>query len=157
MRVKAGHNQVNITSLPSAMDHDSIRVEGHGSATIHEVTISDMAWKPSGAVNSDIVENLSDEKDRTEKALERAKKEKSAYEAYMSTLDAKLVDVETVDKVVEHYNLRGEALDMKILSLEKKIKELVDRIKDEQAKLSVVDRGLSGKATITLFAESDDE
>ncbi|KAG6907484.1 hypothetical protein DXG01_008774 [Tephrocybe rancida] len=156
--VKTGQNQVNINGLPNVLDRDSIRVEGRGSATIHDVTLSDIP-KPPVPSTSDVLDGLLNDKELADKALERAKKGKSSLEAYLATLDVKHTSVGTVDEVLEHYDSRGEKLDKKILSLGREIKVLSQTIKEERARLSGTPRNekLGIRASIGVFAALEGE
>lgn len=156
--VKTGQNQVNINGLPSVLDRDSIRVEGRGAATIHDVTLSDMPQPPAPST-SERLEELSFEKELTEKALARARKGMTSLEAYLSTLDVQHTDVTTLDLVIEHYDTSGGKLDRKILDLEKKIKRLEEEIKDERKRLTGAPRNvkLGVRAAIGVFAASEGE
>ncbi|KAG6807698.1 hypothetical protein H0H92_006658 [Tricholoma furcatifolium] len=156
--VKTGENQVIITGLPNTLDSDSIRVDGRGSATIHDVTVSENS-KPATPSTSDLLEKLSDESNLVYKTLDRAKAAKKSLEAYLDTLHVQHADVATVDTVLEHYESRGEALDKKILALQNKLTELLKQIDNERAKLSDASQSskLGAGVTISLFAASEGE
>ncbi|KAJ6455473.1 hypothetical protein C8R45DRAFT_1036433 [Mycena sanguinolenta] len=48
--VKTGQNQVNISGLPNVLEPQSLRVEGRGAATIHDVTVSTAKGEGGGVV-----------------------------------------------------------------------------------------------------------
>ncbi|KAF8073367.1 hypothetical protein FPV67DRAFT_741034 [Lyophyllum atratum] len=156
--VKIGQNQVNIDGLPNVLDRDSIRVEGRGAATIHDVTLSDMPQPPVPST-SERLEELTSEKELAKKALVRAMKGMTSLEAYLSTLNVQHTDVATLDKVIEHYDASGSRLDKKILDLEKKITTLRDEIKEEQDRIAGAPRNqkLGVRAAIGVFAASEGE
>ncbi|GLB45277.1 putative mucoidy inhibitor A [Lyophyllum shimeji] len=160
--VKTGQNQVNINGLPNVLDRDSIRVEGRGAATIHDVTLSDMPQPPTPSSSAHLDELIL-EKELAEKALARARKGLASLEAYLSTLNVQHTDVATLDKVIEHYDTSGGALDKKILDLEKRIKKLEGEIKDEQEKIDIAGAGaprnqkLGVRAAIGIFAAAEGE
>ncbi|KAF5374163.1 hypothetical protein D9615_008847 [Tricholomella constricta] len=156
--VKTGQNQVNITGLPNVLDRDSIRVEGRGAATIHDVTLSDIP-EPPFALTSERLDELSFAKETAQKALQRAEKSLSSLEGYLSTLNAQHTDLATLDKVMEHYESKGAKLGKEIFDLEKKLKKLEDERREEQNK--VIDKSrnrmLGVKAAIGVFAASQAE
>ncbi|KAG5637323.1 hypothetical protein H0H81_004969 [Sphagnurus paluster] len=157
-QVRTGQNQVNINGLPNVLDRDSLRVEGRGTATIHDVVLSDIPSPPMPTTSARLDE-LSSEKELEEKALARAKKGMQSLEAYLTTLDVQHTDVETLDKVIEHYDTSGSKLDRKILELEKKIKRLASEIEAERKTFvgTPKNQKLGVRAAISVFAPSGGE
>ncbi|KAF8073969.1 hypothetical protein FPV67DRAFT_1560259 [Lyophyllum atratum] len=157
--IKIGQNQININGLPNVLDRDSIRVEGRGAATIHDVTLSDMPQAPVPSTSEHLLE-LTSEKELAKK-LVRAMKGMTSLEAYLSTFNVQHTDVATLDKVIKHYDATsGSRLDKKILDLEKKITKLRDEIKEEQDRTagaprngsSVSERQLGEVAIALIYA-----
>ncbi|KAG5349047.1 hypothetical protein C0989_006397, partial [Termitomyces sp. Mn162] len=72
--VKMGQNQVMINGLPNVLDQDSLRVEGRGAATIHNVTVSNIECLQSFETLSAIKE-LELKKEKMTKVLKQCKKD----------------------------------------------------------------------------------
>lgn len=151
--VKTGQNQVNINGLPIAMDQESLRVEGRGSATIHDVTLSYIP-EPEVASTSARLEDLISEKDLSERALQRCRKGLASLEAYVSSLHVQHTGVRELDGVIDHYDQTAEKLDKKVISLEKAIKKLDEDIQKERKELTGPprDEKLRLRAAIGVFA-----
>ncbi|RDB15217.1 Protein F37C4.5 [Hypsizygus marmoreus] len=156
--VRTGQNELNVNGLPNAMDRDSLRVEGRGAATIHDVTLSDMP-RPDVATTSAPLEELLTEKELAERGLVRCKKGLTSLEAYLSTMDVQHTGVTDLDKIIEQYDSSGEKLDKKTIALEKRIKSLEEEIKAEREKITGAPRDdkLRVKAAISVFAASGGE
>ncbi|KAG6846856.1 hypothetical protein H0H93_011403, partial [Arthromyces matolae] len=159
--VKTGQNHVSINGLPNVLDRDSIRVEGRGNATIHDVTLSDIPKAPD-TTTSEVLLNLNTEKELATKALVRANKGKESLEAYLSTLNVQYTDVDVVDKVLDHYDTRGDVLDRRISELDEKLVQLEKQIKEEEEKVAKEagtgrNDQLGVRATIGVFAAEEGE
>ncbi|KAF8148209.1 hypothetical protein B0H34DRAFT_669000 [Crassisporium funariophilum] len=156
--VKTGQNQLNISGLPRVLDEDSLRVEGRGSATIHDVTISTIV-PPPALTSSDALVALCAKEKRLEKALERTKKSLASLETYLESLNVEHLKVTQLREVVKNYDETGEELDDKVTELEKELLETTAAIKEERLKIS----GPSGneklnlKASIGVFADFEGE
>ncbi|KAG5645737.1 hypothetical protein DXG03_005433 [Asterophora parasitica] len=155
--IQTGQNDVVITGLPNVLDRDSIRVEGRGTATIHDIKISDSPT-PNVASTSPRLEDLLLEKELAEKALQLCKKRNQSLETYLDTLNVKDTDVSGLDKIMEHYDLVAEKIDTKTLELERRIKGLDPDIEKERAEIAATGAPYKAKLrvqmTINVFAPS---
>ncbi|KAF9465728.1 hypothetical protein BDZ94DRAFT_1320028 [Collybia nuda] len=156
--VKTGQNQVSISGLPNVLDPESLRVEGRGAATIHDVALSDIP-EPVVASMSPDLEDLLSKQEWNQKALERAKKSLASLEAYLSTLNVQHINVTELGQVMDSYDIAGEKLDKKVTELEKTLKGIEADIKVERKKLTgpTRDARLRKRATIGVFANSEGE
>ncbi|KAJ3537111.1 hypothetical protein NMY22_g5732 [Coprinellus aureogranulatus] len=156
--VKTGLNQVTITELPLAMDQQSFRVEGHGSATIHDVTISAVDLPPT-VTTSEKLESLESELTKGVKALARAQKALGSLETYLRSLNSQHLDVSKLQSIVESYDSAAEKLDTRITELEKEKKRLEEEIAEEKKAIAGpkgnVKLGL--KSSIEVFANFEGE
>ncbi|KDR77584.1 hypothetical protein GALMADRAFT_245733 [Galerina marginata CBS 339.88] len=156
--VKTGQNQLNIVGLPDGLDHESLRVEGRGAATIHDVSISTFTPPPNPTTSPTLVSLLSKEK-RTDKALARAQTCLMSLRAYLSSLKAGQLEVSKLREVVQEYDTTAGELDEKVTVLEDELDEIKKAIVEEKSKLA----GPTGyarltlKATVGVFADSEDE
>ncbi|GLB45327.1 putative mucoidy inhibitor A [Lyophyllum shimeji] len=101
--VRTGQNRVTITGLPNVLDQDSLRIEGCGAATIHDVAISRTPRPAPASTASAELTSLHAKKARTNKALARARKAISALEAYLGTLHTQHVAAGQIAEAVEEY------------------------------------------------------
>ncbi|TFK38940.1 hypothetical protein BDQ12DRAFT_745564 [Crucibulum laeve] len=156
--VHTGQNQVNISGLPRVLDRESFRVEGQGSATIHDVSLSSTA-RPLESKSSPELAELEAKKEHLQRTFRRVKKSMEALEKYLDTLTVEHVEVGQAGKVVADYNETAEGLDMKTLGLQKELKLVDEEIFAEKKKLvqSTEATKLSMKAEIGIFAHQHGE
>lgn len=134
------------------------RVEGRGSATIHDVTISDIL-PPPAATTSPTLTNLLLKQKQTEKALARTQRCLTSLQTYLDSVNTGHIDVSKLRDVVQHYDAAAEELDDRVTKLEDELRELNDAVKAEQEKLSgpTGNEKLNLRATIGVFAEAEGE
>jgi septal ring factor EnvC (AmiA/AmiB activator) len=134
----------------------SCRVEGRGTATIHDVALSNVFLPPVETTSASI-EALLSKKQRTEKALERCKKSSRSLEAYLSTLNAQHVDATALEKVIYNYEANGAVLDEKAMNLEKGLEDIDEQLENERKNLAGPRSNdkLHQRATIGVFAEAE--
>ncbi|KAF8073400.1 hypothetical protein FPV67DRAFT_743681 [Lyophyllum atratum] len=132
--LKTEQNHVTVTGLINVLDQDSLRVEGHGAATIHDVTIS-CTPRPTPPTTSPGLTVLQSKKAKTLKALERCKKSITALESYLATMHSQHVDVMQVGNVVKEYEATAGELDNRVSELEKELSEVEEELAEEQKKL----------------------
>ncbi|KAL0946274.1 hypothetical protein HGRIS_012526 [Hohenbuehelia grisea] len=157
--VKTGQNQVKISGLPNVLDHDSLRVEGRGAATIHGVTIAPTPIPPT-ASTSPALQALLLKQSRLRKASTRSQKAAASLEAYLNTLNAEKIGVEQLGTVVAQYEVEGEKIDDRLIELEQQVKDVQTEIDVETARLrgsSNRNHELGQTATVGVFAEQEGE
>ncbi|KAG6815207.1 hypothetical protein H0H93_010580, partial [Arthromyces matolae] len=168
--VKTGQNQVTIAGLPDLLDHESLsienRVEGRGSATIHDVTVSNVEppITPPVPTTSPTLTTLLSREEKAGRALERCKKSLGALETYLSSMDVRTIDVTQIGAAVKEYDFVAEGLDDRVLELGKELRDLDEQIKEERTKLRVAARPNGDetstptkKAVIGIFADGEGE
>ncbi|KAF8802151.1 hypothetical protein BYT27DRAFT_7197229 [Phlegmacium glaucopus] len=158
VKLKAGDNKVVISDLPNTLVQDSLRVEGRGACTIHEVAISKA---PAPTVKSSAkLKDLRKEESRVQKALDRKIKAIKAISSFYNSLTVDQVDaIELVETTKQLESVHGE-VDDKLLNLEEKLEVLQQQIKDE---CQTLDDEVKGKkhgqlgkcASITIVTEKD--
>lgn len=129
--VSTGQNLVQINGLPDVLEAQSLRVEGRGNATIHDVVLSSMPRPPMTSTSAKLVD-LQSKRDQLQKALGRAKKALESLENYLSTMNIQHVDSSNLTAVVDNYDSAAEKLDDRVLTLEKELKDTEDAIRAEQ-------------------------
>ncbi|KAK0488983.1 hypothetical protein IW261DRAFT_1442573 [Armillaria novae-zelandiae] len=112
--VSTGQNLVQINGLPDVLEAQSLRVEGRGNATIHDVN----------------------KRDQSQKALGRVKKALESIEGYLGTMNIQHVDPTNLSALVDNYDSAAEKLDNRVLTLEKELKNTEEAIRAEQLVLS---------------------
>jgi DNA repair exonuclease SbcCD ATPase subunit len=136
----------------------SNRVEGRGTATIHDVTISKIVPPPIATTSAALTSLLAQQK-QSEKALARAQKSLTSLETYLESVNSAHVNVSKLEDVVHHYDATAEELDNKVTKLEEQLEELKTAMKAEQAKLSgpTGNEKLDLRARISVFADFEGE
>lgn len=132
------------------------RVEGRGSATIHDVTVSSMATRPL-SLTSEALSELMSAKERTEKAVERCKKSVASLQSFLTSINVQHVNSTDLGTVMENYDSVGETLDNKMSELEANLKAINEQINTERSKLSgpVLNETRRFQASISVFAERE--
>ncbi|KAF5371232.1 hypothetical protein D9758_004293 [Tetrapyrgos nigripes] len=127
--VNAGQTKVQIDGLPTVMDRESLRVDGVGDATIHDVTISNIPTPPT--TTNSTLDALRLDKERAQHALDRCKRSLSSLETLFGTMNIQHVDVSNLSTIMKSYASTGEELDEKVIELVGKMKEIEAKIKSE--------------------------
>ncbi|KAG6823447.1 hypothetical protein H0H93_003640, partial [Arthromyces matolae] len=152
---KTGQNQVTITGLPDLLDQDSLsienRVEGRGSAAIHDVTVSNVDIKiaPPVPLTSLTLTALLSKEEKAGRAIARCKKSLGALEAYLASMDVKTIDYAQIGAAVKQYDFVAEGLDDRVLELEKELRDLDEQIKEERTRLRVAARPSDDESSTT--------
>ncbi len=134
------------------------RVEGRGTATIHDVTISTIV-PPPVATTSETLTDLQTKQKQIEKAIARTRKSLASLEKYIGSLNTNHVDVTKLGDVVQNYETTAASLDDRFMELEDNLKAVEESIKKEKEKLSgpTGNEKLNLKATIGVFANVEGE
>ncbi|KAJ7149203.1 hypothetical protein C8R43DRAFT_925110 [Mycena crocata] len=156
LAVKTGQNQVNISGLPNALEPESLRVEGRGAATIHDVTVS-MAKGEHVASTSPKLRELLDKREKKSNALTRCEKALAALQQYLGSLTVQHLEVSKLENVLENYESTGERLDAKKAELTEELRLLDADISAERAAIAVPHENdkLRTKAAIGVFAQKE--
>ncbi|KAJ7599850.1 hypothetical protein C8J56DRAFT_812753 [Mycena floridula] len=156
--VVIGLNQVTISGLPSVLDQDSLKVEGRGAATIHDVVISHMPEAPVATSSPELV-SLLEKKEKTENALGRCRKGLESLETYLGTLSVQHIDSAVLSSVLERYDTAGEVLHNRVSALNKDLLAIESQIEQEKERLAGgKDNGkLKIKASVGVFADAAGE
>ncbi|KAF7367406.1 hypothetical protein MSAN_00803200 [Mycena sanguinolenta] len=154
--VKTGQNQVHIAGLPNVLETESLRVEGRGAATIHDVTVS-MAKGEHVPTSSPKLSELLSQREKTANSLARCEKALTSLEQYLGSLTVQHLEVSHLDKVLEQYDSTGGRLDAKKTELTEELRRLDAEISSERALIAVPHENskLRMQAAIGVFAESE--
>ncbi|PBK99485.1 hypothetical protein ARMGADRAFT_1008012 [Armillaria gallica] len=157
--VSTGQNLVQINGLPDVLEAQSLRVEGRGDATIHDVVLSTIP-RPPIATTSAKLADLQNKRDQLQKALGRVRKALESIENYLATMNMQYIDPVNLTAVVDNYDSAAEKLDDRVLTLEKELKDTEDAIRAEQLVLSSPPEAnslLKQRVSIGVFAGSGGE
>ncbi|KAJ6455475.1 hypothetical protein C8R45DRAFT_881683 [Mycena sanguinolenta] len=154
--VKTGQNQVNISGLPNVLEPQSLRVEGRGAATIHDVTVSTAKGEHVPTSSPELAALLS-KREKTSNALARCEKSITSLEQYLASLTVQHLDVSKLESVMENYDATGAKLDAKKSELTEQIRALDVEIEQERARIAVPHENnkLRVKAAIGVFAQAE--
>ncbi|KAJ7205272.1 hypothetical protein GGX14DRAFT_522742 [Mycena pura] len=154
--VKTGLNHVGVSGLPSVLEADSLRVEGRGAATIHDVTVSSAKDPDTPATSPELTELLG-RREKTASALARCEKSLSSLEKYLDTLTVEHLDVSKLGSVMEHYDSTGEKLHARKSELTEQLRVVEADIQRERLRIALPHEHdkLRMKVAIGVFAETD--
>ncbi|KAJ6498227.1 hypothetical protein DFH09DRAFT_945554 [Mycena vulgaris] len=152
--VNPGQNQVNISGLPSSLETESLRVEGRGAATIHDVTVS-VATGTYVAMTSPKLGELLVKREKTVNALARCQKALASLEQYLGSLSVQHLEVSKLENMLESYEASGERLDAKKSELTQELRIVETAIAVERAQITTPHENdrLHTKAAIGVFAQ----
>ncbi|KAJ3504191.1 hypothetical protein NLJ89_g8067 [Agrocybe chaxingu] len=156
--LKAGDNRVVISGLSNSLIRESLRVEGRGPCTIHEVSISEIPVSLATTTSPKLTDLL-DEKACVEKALKRCRQAISAVDGYHDSLDVEHIQANRIAEFQRGINSVAEELDKKLLALEDRLEMLAKSITDERAALGEVkaENQLRQRVSMSLYVERDCE
>ncbi|KAJ7119753.1 hypothetical protein C8R44DRAFT_788827 [Mycena epipterygia] len=153
--VETGQNRVNISGLPNVLETESLRVEGRGAATIHDVTVS-TARGGHTPTSSPKLDELQKRREKTTNALTRCGKALTSLEQYLGSLAVQYLEVSKLENVLENYESTGERLDAKKSELTDELQLIDAEIAVERAKIAVPQENnkLRTKAAVGVFAQA---
>ncbi|KAK1226625.1 hypothetical protein PQX77_010396 [Marasmius sp. AFHP31] len=153
--VKEGQNSVEIEGLPWALIQDSLRVEGRGPATIHDVNLSAIELD-SKLPTSPELEDLLHKKARAEKAFERCNKSIAALEGFLGSVKAEFVKSGELVDVMKDYDTSAGQLEDKSMTLKKELESLEEKIQEERKKVAPQTHlDLGYRVSIGVVAQSE--
>lgn len=154
-KLKKGENEVTLTGVTSSIDQDSVRVEGHGNATVVDVVCQTKAvteFKGLDSADSKIkelkneIKSLEEQIEKQKQKLERNERQTGILNDFAATLSkpvgsgsnggsqvnlATLNSTENVTNFINFlstYTTKVETLDAEKLVLKKEIKELEEKL-----------------------------
>ncbi|KAJ7315021.1 hypothetical protein DFH08DRAFT_894479 [Mycena albidolilacea] len=152
--VQTGQNQVYISGLPNVLEPESLRVEGRGAATIHDVTLS-MENKHVPKSSPKLEELLSTREDKAD-ALARCEQALSSLRQYLGSLTVQNLAVAQLESVLEQYEATGARLDVRKKGLARELQRIDADIAAERALVAIPPEHnkLRNKAAIGVFAQT---
>lgn len=159
--VQPGQNQLCITGLPKVIEPESLRVQGHGDATLHDISLSSSPPVPP-VTTSPALQDLVAKKNMLKSAIHRVKTSSHALEKYMHSMTVHDVPLDQVGSFLQNYNSHGSNLDEERAKLRKEEEELDEKIMQERARILTEQQSRSHsllcmQVSIGLFAENEGE
>ncbi|KAJ7659863.1 hypothetical protein B0H17DRAFT_992415 [Mycena rosella] len=151
--VKTGQNQVQISGLPNLLEVESLRVEGRGAATIHDVTVS-RAKEEHVQTSSPELTALLSKRERIADARSRCKKSLAALEQYLNSLTIQHLDVSKLESVMDNYDSTGEKLESKKSDLTEQLRSIDADIARARIDVPKENERLRMKAVVGVFAQT---
>ncbi|KAF4603111.1 hypothetical protein EYR38_003516 [Pleurotus pulmonarius] len=156
LALEVGVNQVKISGLPTELDRDSLRVEGRGAATIHDVTI---APTPLVTADSGITSTLTKECQSMANKVKRCKDVSTFLEKYLRKIEVSPSDHSQLPMIMRTYEHESSTIDDRLLDLQEELEKLRLR-RDEELKRTTQAQPsdpLQLTATIGIFADNGGE
>ncbi|KIK59449.1 hypothetical protein GYMLUDRAFT_1004166 [Collybiopsis luxurians FD-317 M1] len=116
--VQAGQNQLYINSLLNDIQDDSLRVQGHGDAVIHNVSLSFIPWEPA-STKMNLVQS----------AISQCQTASRALESYISSITVVDVPLDQVGVFIDTYSAQARKIDEELARLRKEEIELYREIR----------------------------
>ncbi|KAJ7162879.1 hypothetical protein C8R46DRAFT_903388 [Mycena filopes] len=153
--VKTGQNEVNISGLPNILEAESLRVEGRGAATIHDVTVSTAKGEWHVPTSSPALVALLSKRGRTANALARCAKSIASLEQYLGSLTVEHLDVSKLESVMANYDATGERLDARKIDLTAELRQIDEDVAAERTRIASPHENdkLRVRAAIGVFAQ----
>ncbi|KAF9492677.1 hypothetical protein BDN71DRAFT_1396345 [Pleurotus eryngii] len=156
LSLEVGVNQVKISGLPTEVAHNSLRVEGRGAATIHDVSI---APTPPATVDPKIMSALVKEYQSMANKVRRCKDVSAFLEKYLRNIAVVPSDHPQIPMIMQTYEHESSKIDDRLMDLEDALEKLRLR-RDEELKRTTQAQPsdpLQLTATIGIFADKGGE
>ncbi|KAF5330515.1 hypothetical protein D9619_005213 [Psilocybe cf. subviscida] len=158
--VHEGENHVDIHGLPVSLVDDSLRIEGHGWATICDVVVSQDDPDRISALSSTTTQIASLKRQRKELfvRVSATQQSRSALGTYLNTIKADNTGLASLSAIFEEQERLAGELDVRILDLEKELSD-VDKLIDAERENSQSNNAkqLTRKISITVLAQKAGE
>ncbi|KAF8877365.1 hypothetical protein BD779DRAFT_1677356 [Infundibulicybe gibba] len=154
VNARTGQNRFSITDLPNVLDRDSLRVEGRGSATIHDVTMSETPAKEAPST-SPAFEALEVKRSRTKNALDRCNELLASLGSYLGTAHVKHIAANDLGSFIDNYTTTCERLDERVIELRQELEAIDADLKVARDALGIAQENelLRQQVAISVFAE----
>ncbi|PPQ67911.1 hypothetical protein CVT24_003174, partial [Panaeolus cyanescens] len=154
-----GDNKVVISGLPNVLVKESLRVEGHGSCTIHDVSLSEIPY-PATPKSSPKLDELVAQRTVIDKALTRCQRAINTLNSFQTTIAVQTLEPAKLHDAHANIERVAQELDDKLIDLEEQKKLLHVEINKERLLLNqsaetdgVAGPGLRQRVSINLFAD----
>ncbi|KAJ7071349.1 hypothetical protein C8F01DRAFT_1110168 [Mycena amicta] len=157
-QVAAGHNQIQVVRLPSVLEAETLRVEGRGAATIHDVAVS-RARDKYNPTSSPKLDELDSEREEKSDALARCEQAIATLKQYLGSLTVQHLAVSDLDDVLTRCEATGARLDAQKKNLKAELDRIDDEVSTETDLITTPqeDEKLRLTASVSVFAEEAGE
>ncbi|KAF9473010.1 hypothetical protein BDN70DRAFT_886320 [Pholiota conissans] len=154
--IQQGQNQVVILGLPDSLQQDSVRVEGRGKASIHDVAISRTPVETTSSRHptSDAWKLLDRQRQEKKKAIQSVLEARAALNTYLETVKANEVELDKFKLIVDDHEALARKFDLRILDLEGELSELTVQAGIEKMKMTETPQQQTWQVGVNLWAES---
>nr|GAT46058.1 predicted protein [Mycena chlorophos] len=153
-----GHHQLKVVDLPSVLESDTLRVEGHGAATIHDVAVK-FATNEILPTSSEKLDELNGQRDEVSDALSRCEQSIATLKQYLGSLTVEHLLVGDLDDVLTRCDATAARLDARKKKLKTELVRIDNEMAEENERIKVPqdDEKLRMTASIGIFAEEAGE
>ncbi|KAF7310474.1 hypothetical protein HMN09_00589800 [Mycena chlorophos] len=153
-----GHHQLKVVDLPSVLESDTLRVEGHGAATIHDVAVK-FATNEILPTSSEKLDELNGQRDEVSDALSRCEQSIATLKQYLGSLTVEHLPVGDLDDVLTRCDATAARLDARKKKLKTELIRIDNEMAEENERIKVPqdDEKLRMTASIGIFAEEAGE
>uniref|UniRef100_A0A8H8CPA6 DUF4139 domain-containing protein n=1 Tax=Psilocybe cubensis TaxID=181762 RepID=A0A8H8CPA6_PSICU len=134
--IKAGQNKVTILGLPWSLQDNSLRVEGRGNASIHDVVVAKTLPPPrksSNTIDNTQARNpLKRRKKELESELDSTRHARTALDKSLDTVGEGGFEASQLEGTLDTYFRLGRKVALRILDIEKELLEVEELIKQEE-------------------------
>ncbi|KAJ7640734.1 mucoidy inhibitor A [Mycena polygramma] len=151
--VHSGQNQVYISKLPNVLEAESLRVEGRGAATIHDVTLS-MEDEVVSKLSPQLEELMKTRKN-TANAMARCDEALLSLKQYLGSITVQNLAVSQLESMLEQYESTAARLDTRNDELTRELQSIDAEIATERAQIKTPPEysKLRNRAAIGVFAQ----
>ncbi|KAF6742864.1 hypothetical protein DFP72DRAFT_859715, partial [Ephemerocybe angulata] len=167
-KLTSGQNKVIILGLPDSFNDDTLRVEGRGDATIHDVSIGfeppPASAPPATPQSQQKLNELYSQRDQLDRALDRYERTLKGLNDYLRSLTIQHVDAETLVQTIESVDTASKKYEDKIAEAKQDLRRVGDEMREEKMVLNGAGKDkaesrhqLRKMATVNVFAEVEGE
>ncbi|KAF9032791.1 hypothetical protein BJ165DRAFT_768589 [Panaeolus papilionaceus] len=161
--LRQGDNKVVISGLPTVVVKESLRVEGHGSCVIHDVSLSETPL-PSTPKTSAKLEELLAKSAATDKAITRCQRSIDALSSFQSSVAVETLEPAKLHAAHTSMERVAQELDDKLIDLEGEKRQTYAQINKERLSLAqsvdsgdMASPGLRQRVSINLYSDKGGE
>ncbi|KAJ8461902.1 hypothetical protein ONZ45_g18128 [Pleurotus djamor] len=159
LSLKPGSNRIKISGLPTFLERSSLRVEGRGSAVIHDVTVASAIREPV-LHTSEVLSNLYLKTKRAEQEVARCEAAASSLEQFFHALTPGQVEVTKLHTYMETFEDEARKIDERLLLVRQELDGLRVQIAIEESRLRSLSCSvpeLSINVSVVVFADDEGE
>uniref|UniRef100_A0A914CY07 DUF4139 domain-containing protein n=1 Tax=Acrobeloides nanus TaxID=290746 RepID=A0A914CY07_9BILA len=174
LTLQQGLNRIQVENLPPKLDSETFRVDGHGSATIHEVQFKNRGWQEKKDEDSEELKELKKQIKELEEKKSKINVSLNTYVKHLKALDSLTTnvlkfstsDVEkqpklfddaaeaSLEKLFGYHEKKSSEIGIKGCQYEKEIKEIDEEIAKIKSKISQSQSNMVNKKSVVILLEA---